>query len=654
MRRVPYLVLAVGLSASAAATLWATERVTAPAARHLSGIEVLLGREDLVVTLAGDGTLRPRVVGEANRGASRLVIDLPEVVAAVPMNTRVDIGPIETIRIEPHEAEFGTTRVVFDLFGPTAYYIDRDRRGDYVVRVVFPVPGGGPVTQLSWGVPPRSSHRPVEPLPGWNMLGYHVGRLAAPLTPVFRSSMLMASAATSAKGLQPSGQRIALAAALGQPPQSQLQPAGSGGSREYTGDPVSMDFQSADLRAVLRTFAEISGLNIVIDPQVDGTVDVSLRDVPWDQALDIILRTNQLGYLVDGTVVRIAPLIVLADEEVQRRKLADERALSGDLVVMTRTLSYARAPQMAQIVTTLLSARGQVQTDERTNTMIITDLADRLQAAEDLLDTLDRAEPQVEIEARIVQAGRDFARAIGVQWGITGRVAPDLGNTTPLTFPNRGGVTGRAGTQGPEASGADARSLPTENSGTAVNLPVTNPTSALGLTLGSVDGALNLDVVLTAAEGDGQVRLLSHPRVTTQNNVQAEIVQGDQIPIQVVANNTVTVQFQDAALVMRVTPQITAAQTVIMQIEIENDFADFGREVGGIPPIKTQRARTTVQVASGATTVIGGIFESEQSSASDRVPGLHRIPLLGWLFKSRSDRESTDELLIFLTPRIVP
>ena len=436
------------------------------------------------------------------------------------------------------------------------------------------------------------------------------------------------------------------AAAAPRPPHGQQPPP-------FTGEPVSLDFQNADLRAVLRTFAEISGLNVVIDPQVDGVVDVFLTDIPWDQALDVILRTNRLGYAVDGTVVRIAPLAVLADEEAQRRELAEARALAGELVVRTRTLSYARAPSMADLVTPLLSARGQVQTDERTNTLIVTDLRERVAVAERLLDELDQPEPQVEIEARIVQAGQDFARAIGVQWGVTRRDASAPGNAAPLALPDRGGVSGRLGTQ-PAAAGADARAQPAENVGATVNLQAANAAAALGLSLGSLDGALDLDVVLSAGEVDGQVELLSHPRVTTQNNVQAEIVQGDQIPIQVVANNTVTVQFQDAALVMRVTPQITAARTVIMQLEIENGYADFGREVNGLPPIVTQRASTTVQVVSGGTTVIGGIFESEQSSLNDRVPALHRIPLLGWLFKSRTDRRRTDELLIFLTPRIVP
>ena len=214
---------------------------------------------------------------------------------------------------------------------------------------------------------------------------------------------------------------------------------------------MSLDFQQADLRAVLRTFSEISGLNVVIDPGVAGVVDVALRDVPWDQALDVILRTNRLGYAVEGSIVRIAPLAILAEEEAERRKLAEERALAGELVVLTRTLSYARAPAMAPIVTPLLSARGQVQTDERTNTMIITDLQDRVAAAEELLDALDRREPQVEIEAHIVQASQDFSRAIGVRWGLAGGGRADGDGARP----DRARVSGRLGGRTP-TTGNDA------------------------------------------------------------------------------------------------------------------------------------------------------------------------------------------------------
>ncbi len=395
---------------------------------------------------------------------------------------------------------------------------------------------------------------------------------------------------------------------------------------------------------MLRTFSEISGLNIVIDPTVSGTVDVSLHDVPWDQALDIILRANKLGYVIDGSVVRIAPLSVLSDEEAQRRKLAQEQALSGALETRTLTLSYAKADDLQALLTKsgIITARGTVQVDERTNTLILTDLPDAVTQALNLIGKLDRPQPQVQIEARIVQTNKTYAHALGVQWGFSGRVDPSLGNTTPLQFPNSGSLTGRTGaTQGPAGTS------------TGVNLGVTNPTSAVGLALGSLNGALNLDVALSALENSGNLHILSTPRVTTQNNVEAEITQGVQIPIQTVANNTVTVTFKDAALTLKVTPQITAANTVIMRISLENASPDFSRAVNGIPPIDTQRATTQVLVNNDQTTVIGGIVVSQQQLNSDRTPGLGQIPILGWLFKRNSTSNQDNELLIFITPKII-
>ena len=455
---------------------------------------------------------------------------------------------------------------------------------------------------------------------------YNAGELSR------RTDTARAPSVEGSRGTSPESP-AARAVQSAQPP-TQL---GTPGERTYTGHPVSFDFQSADLRAVLRAFAEISGLNIVIDPDVQGSVDVVLTDVPWDQALDVILRANQLGYEVEGTVVRIAPLEAFRLEADERRQRAEAEALEGQLQVLTKTLSYARAADLAQLLTrAVLSARGEVQVDERTNTLIISDLSGQLEAASDLIAILDRPEPQVEIEARIVQTSRDFARALGVQWGVAGRVSPELGNTTSLSFPNSGSLTGRAGTDG-----------------TAVNLGVTNPTSAIGLALGSVNGAFNLDIAISALESTGQLRVLSSPRVTTQNNVAAEITQGTQIPIQTVANNTVTVSFQDAALTLRVIPRITAAMTVIMDVSVENSTPDFSRAVNGIPPINTQRANTTIQVVSGQTAVIGGVFVSSSQSQNSRTPFLHRIPLLGWLFKNDSVNEASDELLIFLTPHIL-
>jgi type IV pilus secretin PilQ/predicted competence protein len=470
-----------------------------------------------------------------------------------------------------------------------------------------------------------------------------------PARPLVR--LLAASQTQAAPGPLPQ----ALPPRLAQPPLARAQAPAEGGAaprapitvqgdvatrgRTYTGTPISLDFQQADLRAVLRLFAEVSGLNIVIDPAVQGSVDVALKDVPWDQALDMILRANKLGYLVDGTIVRIAPLSVLADEEAQRRKLMDEQALAGQLQVLTRTLSYARAEELQTLLTrSALSQRGTVQIDTRTNTLIISDLQERLNTASELIQTLDRPQPQVEIEARIVQTNKNFARELGVQWGFSGRVDPMLGNTTNLAFPNRGSLTG---TVGP--------------GGTAVNLPVGAATSGIGLALGSVNGAFNLDVALSALEQSGNGRILSTPRVSTLNNVEAEVTQGVQSPLQTIANNTVTVTFKDAALTLKVTPQITAADTVIMKITLENATPDFSRAAGpaAIPPIDTQRAITTLLVNDGQTTVIGGIYTSNQQSLTNRTPGLGQIPLLNWLFKRDRVSDESRELLIFITPRII-
>lgn len=598
--------------------------VVSPAgpATAIRDIRTTLRGKATAVSLLGAGRLVATTVEMAKDAPLRLLVDLPNVTSALPSVTQIGQGPVDRVRIGLNAAAPLLTRVVFELNQRTPYRVEQAPDGQDLT-IVFDSPSSEASAQAkadpmdALKAPPASAPAPAQAPP-----------------PSAATQPSPAVAAASAQGP---------AAASTQAP---VPPAG----QRFTGHPVSLDFQGADLRAVLRTFAEISGLNIVIDPTIQGTVDVALRDVPWDQALDIILRANKLGYVVDGTIVRVAPLSVLADEEAQRRKLSEEQALAGELRVLTRSLSYAKAEEVAPLLTrTVLSQRGQVQTDARTNTVIINDLSDRLTAASELIATLDLPQPQVEIEARIVQTTREFARSLGVQWGIGARAAGRLGNTLPLAFPNQGSVTGRAtpDVQGPTGEqGFDAPQ-------TLVNLGVTGATTAVGLALGSVNGAVNLDVALSALERSGQGRLLSTPRVSTQNNVEAEITQGIQIPIQTVANNTVTVTFKDAALTLKVTPQITASNTVIMRIALENASPDFSRAVNGIPPIDTQRALTQVLVSTGETTVIGGIYISREQAAQDRTPGLHRVPLLGWLFRRDSITDESRELLIFITPRII-
>jgi type IV pilus assembly protein PilQ len=558
------------------------------------------------VTLLGTGRLLASSVDMPKDGPRRLQLDLPNVTSAVPSVTPIKQGPVDRVHIGLSPTSPLVTRVTMQLSRAAAYRVDASADGQDLT-VVFDEPASGSAAKVA-----NAADTKTPPV------------VAAP-----------AAAAAQAPAQPPAPV----------PPPSQAQAPAGGSPTRFSGHPVSLDFQGADLRAVLRTFAEISGLNVVIDPTIQGTVDVALRDVPWDQALDIILRANKLGYVVDGTIVRVAPLSVLAEEEGQRRKLSEEQALSGELRVLTRSLSYAKAEDLKQLLTaTALSQRGTIQTDSRTNTIIINDLPDRLDRAGQLLTTLDVPQPQVEIEARIVQTTREFARSLGVQWGVGAKATTALGNSLPLAFPNQGSITGRTGNlQGADTADAVAN---------MVNLGVSAPTSAIGLALGSINGAVNLDVALSALERQGQGRLLSTPRVSTQNNIEAEITQGIQIPIQTVANNTVTVSFKDAALTLKVTPQITAANTVIMQISVENASPDFSRSVNNIPPIDTQRALTRVLVSDGDTTVIGGIYVSREQSAQDRTPGLHRVPLLGWLFKRDTLADESRELLIFITPRI--
>jgi type IV pilus secretin PilQ/predicted competence protein len=588
--------------------------------------------------------------------ALTVLLDFRNVAASdVANSVAADVkSPIAHVSVEPAESLGApASRVRIALSQPVAHHV-RSERNTVIVDFERPAKNAAPY------VLPPGSRTAAAAVPD-AMLALQAAPATDPIAVLGLDAAVggpSASAVSVSAPVTPAPVVVAapspvaarLAAVQPQaPPSAPEQQVGGARGRQFTGHPISLDFQGADLRAVLRTFAEISALNIVIDPSVQGTVDVALRDVPWDQALDIILRANKLGYSVDGTIVRIAPNAVLKVEEDERKALLDSQNDASQLGTLQRQLSYAKGEDVATLLKSanVLTKRGQANVDPRTNTLIVRDVPSQFPEITTLIDGIDRAQPQVEIEARIVQTNKNYARALGVQWGFGGRVDPSLGNTTNLAFPNSGSLGGRAGgTQGP-ASGA------TTGQPTAVNLGVQGASTAVGLALGSVNGAFNLDVALSALESTGNGRLLSTPRVTTQNNIPAEMMQGVQIPIQTVANNTVTVSFKDAALTLKVTPQITAANTVIMQISVENASPDFSRAVNNIPPINTQRANTQVLVSDGQTTVIGGIYVSQEQTQTDRTPGLGQIPLLKWLFKRDTVNDSNTELLIFITPRII-
>jgi type IV pilus assembly protein PilQ len=550
------------------------------------------------ITLYGTAPLIASSLQEPKEGPRRLILNLPDANSAIASTSSLRGGPVERLRVAMSPSAPHGTQVTMELSRAASYRLEPSANG-HELSVVFDEQTPDPIAALA-------APAPVA------------GRGAA------------APAAFAAQAAAPPA-----------PAQAPAAPAAQ--ERQFTGTPLNLEFDGADLPAVLRTLAKEGGINIYIDPRVQGTVTTSLVDIPWDEAFDLIATSNGVGYVQTGSVVRVAPLAVLAQEEAERRKVAEERALSGELVTETKTLSYAVAKDMSDLVKdTVLSQRGQTQIDVRTNTVIVTDLADRVRKAMDMMVTLDRPQPQVEIEARIVQTSRDFARQIGFDWGVGARAAGDLGNQLPFAFPNQGSIDGRLlGAQGPL------------NVPTAVNQGVTNPSTAAGVAVGSINGAINLDLQLSALERSGKGKVLSTPRVSTENNKEAEIMQGVQIPIQTVANNTVTVTWKDAALILRVLPQITAAGTISMRITVENGSPDFVRAIEGNPPINTQRANTQVRVMDGNTTVIGGIFLSTEQTTQSRTPGLGKLPLVGFLFRRDEVTDESRELLIFITPRII-
>ncbi len=611
----------------------------APARNPVKATQILSVAQDasggkLSVDVKADGHLAYQDFFLGN--PDRLVIDFADVTAKSPVKSLdVNQGPVRKVRLGQFSvASPKVARLVLDLSARTPYRIEERPSG---VKILF---GEG-----------------NEPAP-------------APLA-AMRAAPEPTVGADSSASLDPGAQGPLTilpapapgALALPVLPEPQISEQGSTietGAKQYTGTPISLDFKDGDLQDIFRLFADISGLNVVVNPGVGGKVTLKLTEVPWDQALDLILKTNGLGYVLEDNVIRIAKLSDLQREEQEQRKLAEEKALAGELIDYTKRISYAKAATMSTVLKSAgaLSARGQINVDERTNTLIMRDLPSFVDKAKALIGELDRATPQVEIEARIVVTSRNFTRDLGIQWGFNNEQSVRYANTTNQTFPNAiiingGGVPAGGGIPADQLGQASDAGIGQAGRGYAVNLPASGFNTGLGISLGNIIGSFNLDLALTALERQGRGRLLSTPKVTTQNNQSAEIKQGVQIPIQTVANNTVTVSFKDAVLTLKVTPQITDAGTVILNLEVENNSADFANLVNGIPPINTQSAKTIVLVKDGSTAVVGGIYQSNEQTSQQSTPFLSKLPILGYLFRNRFITNTNNELLLFITPRIV-
>jgi type IV pilus assembly protein PilQ len=443
---------------------------------------------------------------------------------------------------------------------------------------------------------------------------------------------------------------------------SQQQPAGAQMSApaapagRYTGEPISVNLKDVDLKDFFRLIHEISGLNVVLDPNVKGTLTIVLDEVPWDQALDIVLQNNGLDKQVAGNVLRVATRDTLKKEAETQRDLEKAQAEAVAPVTVTRVLSYAKAATMKDTLKKFLSARGDILSDDRSNQVIIRDIPSVIPTIDNLIRQLDRKSQQVEIEARVISASRSFAQDIGVQWGFAGTTTSGRsiygGNPTVGVSPI---TTGSALPQPPlvatpvgNSGGSSTPGLPYN-----VNLGAGVPTSGFGFIQRSPNFAI--DLFISAAEAKGVGKLLSKPKVITQNNEKAVVKQGTKIPIQTTINNTISVQYIDAVLQLEVTPQITAEGTVFMDVLVENTQIDNGiPRVQGIPALDTQSAQTKVLVADGGTVVIGGIIITQQQTQITQVPVVGSLPLIGHLFKRTNVNVNSSELLFFLTPRIIP
>jgi len=414
------------------------------------------------------------------------------------------------------------------------------------------------------------------------------------------------------------------------------------GETRYIGRRISLDFQQADISNVLRLIAEVSGFNMVVGEGVKSKVTMKLVSVPWDQALDMILKMNGLGKIRQGNILWIDSLANIAKQETEAAQAIDAKVRAETLV---ERVFYIRNLQATELMTSLrqyLSPRGLMQMSQGSNALIVRDTETQMGVIKQLIDGLDLEVPQVQIEARIVQADTTYSRSLGVQWGIQN--LNDFAGGGVANF--KSGVTGPFGGQ---------------TSNFLVNLPATVgglvSTPGVGFTIGKTDGAL-LDVRLSAGELLGLSKVIASPKITTLDKREAKISQGESIPFQTTSLQGTQTTFVDANLELNVTPQITSrdpkevGKLIMMKVRATRNAVGARSNPAG-PSIDRREANTQVNIRDGETMVIGGVFIDTQNNNVLGIPYLSRIPVLGWLFKSKTESVAKQELLIFLTPSIV-
>ena len=667
----------------------------------LQRLNVVRGDDSVSIELTARGPVTPKLSTLA--APARVVIDLPNTVEATEQrHIAVDSNGVKGIRVGTDGQTPPTTRVVVDLDKACQYELVPGSDNKIVVKLhtgrasakvaekpavtaavaksapaspfaaktapaAAPVVAEAKATSTSAQPKPTAAAKPtdyvfVEPsykpkdetkaetTPAVDEPSARATEAAAKFSDKPASALLPVSASAS-QSAQATGAAIQPAVNLAAEQKTQMtqQPATSG--PKYTGEPISVNLKDVDLKDFFRLVHEISGLNVVLDPNVHGNLTIVLDDVPWDQALDIVLKNNDLARELEGNVLRIATVDTLKKEADARRAQQESEALAVEKVTVTRFLSYAHSKDVVPTIKKFLSQRGDVISDDRTNAVIISDIPTVIPGLDRLLTQLDRKTQEVEIEARVVAATRSFARDIGTQFGFAwGNGHSAVGGassvgTSPTTV---NGLTPNYITTGTSSGGTGGSQIPLFS-----NLPVTSPTS--GLTFLNASNNVRIDAVLTMAESRGLLKILSRPRVVTQNNIQALVRQGVRVPIvtQAQLGGPPTVTYVDAFLRLTVIPQITSEGTIFLNVDVENTTPDFGRTVQGNPTLITQQATTQVLVTDGGTVVIGGVIQTNNSLNVTQVPLLGDVPYLGNLFKRRTVSTSNQELIFFITPRII-
>jgi type IV pilus assembly protein PilQ len=596
----------------------------APQLASISAIEVSQPGQQTTVRITGTGELHYKT--SRLDSPPRLVLDFADTrMNLEKYKVRSEYAPVLDVRAgQPNP---GQSRIVIDL-AKSVPFSTQENGSDVTIFFTAPAAQATPTALHPAKIPTQRKLTTVSvpnmPLPTW-LTGRDMGfarpasepAAPAPQNPPAADAQVPAAAPTAEK--------------------------------KYTGDPISVNLKDVDLKDFFRLIHEISGLNVVLDPSVRGTVTLVLDEVPWDQGLDIVLRNNGLTKEIDGNVLRIATQDTLKHEADQRRDLAKAQSDAVDPVTVTRVLSYAQATLLVATLKKFMTQRGDVIADARSNTLIIRDIPSSIPKIDNLIRQIDRKSQQVEIDARVVQTSRSFAREIGTEFGFS---AP-TGATGNTGF---GGLTGLTSflspvihsVSTPFSTGSGATNQIPLNT----NLGATAPNS--GFTFATQGHNYAVDFLLSLMESRGAGKILSEPKGITQNNEKLTVKQGQQVPIQTNINNTITVQYVDALLKLEVTPQITAEGTVFLDIDVENTQIDKSVSVAGNPGLDTQSTQTKVLINDGGTVVIGGVVVTNQNTTIDQVPLLGSVPLIGNMFKHTAISVTTQELMFFVTPRILP